>query len=240
MPTGSAPQPRRRRPRPARCRSAAPWWRAPGTAPRTPLRCAPGSPRERRVRRRHRNVRLDRAARRDRPARKVWMVLLNIAVTVIVPVDTQRMAARCPATRIGHHGRSIGQATTGARPSCPRSNSRRQFERALEHRTLHDGGVEQSGQPHVDAVDRLARTLLGEIETPARRNRELPIAGIFQRIPAAQAWPHRRRRRRTSRCGRSAVRDDTVACRALRLRHTPSAAAAAISMSSAASPAERR
>ena len=50
-----------------------------------------------------------------------------------------------------------------------------------KHRTVDDRGVQHVGQPHVDGKDRLPGDLVVQVETPARRAGELPIARILQR-----------------------------------------------------------
>ena len=46
---------------------------------------------------------------------------------------------------------------------------------------MNDRGIEHVGQPHVDGKDRLPGDLVVQVETPARRAGELPIARILQR-----------------------------------------------------------
>ena len=60
-------------------------------------------------------------------------------------------------------------------------------QRALEHRTLHDRGVQHVRQAHVDGVDRLARDLVGDVEPPLRRADQLPVLRILQAGPAPAA-----------------------------------------------------
>ena len=55
------------------------------------------------------------------------------------------------------------------------------FQRALEHRTLHNRRVQHVRQPHVDGVDRLARNLIGNVEAPLARADQLPVFRLLER-----------------------------------------------------------
>ena len=60
-----------------------------------------------------------------------------------------------------------GSCTTRRTPFMPASSRLvDRLQRALEHRALHDGGVQHARQAHVDGVDRLARDLVGDVEAP--------------------------------------------------------------------------
>ena len=74
-----------------------------------------------------------------------------------------------------------GIRTTRRTPFMPAITlSSTDFSVALINRALHDGGVKHARQPHVDRIDRLTGDFVEHVETPARRARELPFAGVFQ------------------------------------------------------------
>ena len=78
------------------------------------------------------------------------------------------------------------------------------LQRALEHRALRDRGVEHAGHAHVDAVDRLALDLVGDVEPLGRLADQAPVPGVLERHVL-------RRRDLRRRFGHLAERDGAAA-----------------------------
>jgi hypothetical protein len=97
------------------------------------------------------------------------------------------------------------------------------LERPLEHRALHQRGVEHSGKLHIDAVGGAAQHLVGRVEPSCRLADERPVLGVLERDVRGRRHARGRFRDRAIANGAAArgVRHDASLRLAFGARNTP-------------------